>query len=245
MEPELTARLRAAGAEHIEDPHEAWMILFEYEGNRATLVDRYALEASVRSVDPGELPDDVRRRLADEVLSVRYPGIELLGAGGGDSIEVVPYDEVWVDGFRAWRDRLREVLAGLPVRVEHVGSTAVPGLAAKPIIDVQVSVPDVEDEDRYVAAIESLGLPLRAREPGHRYFRPPPGAARTVQVHVCSAGSSWERDHLLFRDYLRAHADARDAYAALKVELAERYVEDRLAYNEAKTGFILDILETR
>jgi GrpB-like predicted nucleotidyltransferase (UPF0157 family) len=128
------------------------------------------------------------------------------------------------------------------VRIEHAGATAVPGLLAKPVIDIQVSVCDVEDEASYVPPIEDLGVPLRLREPGHRYFRPAGDQPRAVQIHVCGVGGEWERDHLLFRDYLRADPEARDAYARLKRDLADRYRDDRLAYNEAKTGFILDTL---
>jgi hypothetical protein len=115
-------------------------------------------------------------------------------------------------------------------------------LPAKPIVDVQVSVRDVEDEASYVSAIEELGVSLRFREPEHRYFRPAGDEPRTVQIHVCTAGGEWEREHLLFRDYLRAHPEARSAYARLKQELGERYRDDRLAYNEGKTDFVLDTL---
>lgn len=189
-----------------------------------------------------------------------------------DPIEVVPYRRQWAVAFAGWKrrlhDRLQQTVAstgddrrtssarptspsashaatGLqqPVaRIDHVGSTAVPGLAAKPVIDVQVSVLDVEDEASYVPVIESVGVALRSREPGHRYFRPVGDRRRDVQIHVCDAGGSWEREHLLFRDFLRVDAETRDAYALLKLELAERFRDDRLAYNEAKTGFILDVL---
>jgi GrpB-like predicted nucleotidyltransferase (UPF0157 family) len=91
--------------------------------------------------------------------------------------------------------------------------------------------------------VEGLGLLLRSREPGHRYFRPLPGAPREVQVHVCDAGGAWERSHLLFRDYLRADPPTRAAYGDLKRSLAGRYRDDRVAYSEAKTVFILDALE--
>jgi GrpB-like predicted nucleotidyltransferase (UPF0157 family) len=101
----------------------------------------------------------------------------------------------------------------------------------------------VDDEDAYVSAIEGLGVSLRFREPGHRYFRPAGDRPRTVQIHVCNAGGEWEREHLLFRDYLRADPEVRDAYQRLKHDLADRYRDDRLAYNEGKTGFILDMLE--
>jgi GrpB-like predicted nucleotidyltransferase (UPF0157 family) len=140
------------------------------------------------------------------------------------------------------RRRLAKELGATAVRIDHVGSTAVPGLAAKPVIDVQVSVPDVEDEPSYVAAIERCGLALRYREKGHRYFRPPPGRRRTYQVHVCTAGSKWERDHLLFRDFLRAHADEARRYEAMKYDVAGHHRSDRIAYNDAKGPLIAEQL---
>jgi GrpB-like predicted nucleotidyltransferase (UPF0157 family) len=76
----------------------------------------------------------------------------------------------------------------------------------------------------------------------HRFFRPFAGQPRDVHVHVCQAGSDWEREHLLFRDYLRNHADARDAYARVKDEAAQVWSDDRIACTEAKTGVILELL---
>ena len=124
-----------------------------------------------------------------------------------------------------------------------MGSTAVPNLAAKPTVDIQVTVVDLEDEAVYRPGIEALGIPLRSRDSMHRYFRPPPGKPRVVQIHVCSVGSAWERDHLLFRDYLRTHPDARDDYGALKMALAVEYRDDRPAYTDAKTEFIIGALD--
>ena len=127
------------------------------------------------------------------------------------------------------------------MRIEHVGSTSIPGIAAKPIIDVQVSVPDIIDEARFVPQIESVGLTLRARERdlAHVYFRNNP---RTVQIHVCQIGSDWERSHLLFRDYLRAHPATARRYEELKRTAAERYGDDRIAYTEAKGPLIESVL---
>jgi GrpB-like predicted nucleotidyltransferase (UPF0157 family) len=243
MDADLAARLVEAGVDpsRITDPQEAWLRLFDRFGSRATLIDRYVLEAEYRGIVPEDLPKEHRGRVAHEVSEVRYPGIELVDSGSGDSVRVVPYDESWPELFVAWSDRLAGALGSTAVYIEHVGSTAVPGLAAKPVIDIQITVPDVEDEGAYLPGIESLGLPLRMREPGHRYFRPPAGEPRVVQIHVYDGGA--RRDHLLFRDYLRAHPETRDAYAALKRELAEHYRDDRLAYIAAKTGFILDTLE--
>ncbi|MFN2418646.1 MAG: GrpB family protein [Candidatus Limnocylindria bacterium] len=102
---------------------------------------------------------------------------------------------------------------------------------------------DPEGEERYVPTLEACGLTLRLREPGHRYFRPPADRPRDVHVHVCEAGSASERGHLLFHDYLRAHPAARDAYTELKRELAQRYPNDRLAYTDAKSAFIIDAMD--
>jgi GrpB-like predicted nucleotidyltransferase (UPF0157 family) len=238
----VSERLRALLAEagidpdDFGDPGEAWRLLHERFDRRITLVDRYELERR-------ELDREERAALAREVLAVQYPGAEFAGRPGGDPVEVVPYDPAWPGAFEQWRRRLGEALGETAVRIEHVGSTAVPGLPAKPVIDVQVSVPDVEDEAAYVPAIEALGVPLRFREPGHRYFRPPAGEPRTVQIHVCRAGNDWEREHLLFRDLLLADPELRNAYGRLKLELCELYGDDRLAYTDAKTAFILDALE--
>ena len=175
---------------------------------------------------------------------------ESLAAGGrivpgnerADPIEIVAYDHSWPGRFEMMRARLAAALGPTARRIDHVGSTAVTGLAAKPIIDVQVSVPDVEDEGAFRAPIEALGFVLRFVEPGHRYFRPPPGLPRLWQVHVCSLGSRWERDHLLFRDYLRAHPRRAADYAALKRRLVGEFRHQRIAYTDAKAPFIEETL---
>lgn len=248
MDERLRARLTEVGLdpEDFGDPKAAFERLHARFGRRATLVDRYELEAAARGVRPEQLDRELRTRLAYEVIPMQLPGWELLEAGArtvADPIEVVPSRDEWPVAFAGWRERLLDVLGSTTARVEHVGSTAVPGLAAKPVIDVQIAVRDVEDEASYVPAIETLGVALRSREPGHRYFRPAGDAPRAVQIHVVAAGSEWEREHLLFRDFLRADAATREAYGRFKLELADRYRDDRLAYNEAKTGFILDALE--
>ena len=129
------------------------------------------------------------------------------------------------------------------LRIEHVGSTSVPGLPAKPVIDIQVSVASLHDEDSYVPPCQAAGLQLRSRDDGHRFFRPPAGRPRDVHVHVCAAGSSWERGHLLFRDFLRADRAGQDAYAAMKLQTASRWRDDRMGYTEAKNDLILDLLD--
>ena len=135
-------------------------------------------------------------------------------------VEIVAYDQGWPERFEAWRGRLAGLLGPVARRIEHVGSTSVPGLAAKPVVDIQVSVADLSDDDRYVPPCEAAGLQFRLRDDEHRYFQPPPGQSRDVHVHVCQQGGNWERVHLLFRDYLRSSAHARETYAAAKREAA-------------------------
>lgn len=166
-------------------------------------------------------------------------GALLIGpARAGEPVEIVAYDPAWPARFEVMRARLAQALGATAVRIDHVGSTAVPGLAAKPIIDIEISVPDVEQEDAFRTAIEAQGFGMRWIEPGHRYFRPPPPLAREYQVHVCTIGSVWERHHLLFRDYLRADPDTAAAYEALKRDLATRFTRDRIGYNDSKGPFI-------
>jgi GrpB-like predicted nucleotidyltransferase (UPF0157 family) len=166
-------------------------------------------------------------------------GAFVIGADrAADPVEIVPYSPEWPKRFELMRARLAAALGDTALRIEHVGSTAIAGLAAKPVIDIQISVPDVTNEDAYKAPIESLGFALRWVETDHRYFRPPPGRPRDYQVHVCTTGSEWERVHLLFRDYLRAHAKVAAEYEALKRDLAARHTLERVAYNDAKAPFI-------
>jgi GrpB-like predicted nucleotidyltransferase (UPF0157 family) len=170
--------------------------------------------------------------------------VEVLGRDGGDPIALVAHDPNWRELFSVWRRRLADALGDVAVSIEHVGSTAVPDLMAKPVIDLDVAVPDLADEVSYHPAIEGTGLILMLRDPEHRFFRPDVarGAVREVHVHVCEAGSRWQRDHLLFRDYLRAHPERRAAYAALKQDLAVTCRDDRTAYTDGKTDFVVETL---
>lgn len=159
-----------------------------------------------------------------------------------DPVIISAPDPRWSKLFEEWRSRLVEALGDVALRIDHVGSTAVPGLPAKPVVDVQVSVADISEEDSYRPSIESLGLTLRAREPDHRFFRAPAGSSRIVHVHVCGAGSRWERQHLLFVSYLRKHPERAEEYARLKRDLADHFASDRAGYTENKSHFIGDTL---
>ncbi len=244
MDIPLITRLQRAGVDPdaIDDPQAAFLALVDHEGPAVTVADRLALEAGAQGVAVDALPGEARRRAIQGFFRLRWEGFEVVGEERRDPIEVVAYDPAWPDRFAAWRDRLAAALGDTALRICHVGSTAVLGLAAKPVIDILVIVADLDGEESYVPGIEAAGIALRSRDAHHRYFRPAPGRPREVQVHVCTAGSRWERDHLLFRDYLRAHDHTRDEYAALKGRLAEQYPDDRLAYTEAKTEFVTRIL---
>ncbi len=155
-----------------------------------------------------------------------------------EPIELIAYDPRWVDAFQRMRKHLADALGDVAVRIEHVGSTAIPGIPAKPIVDIQVSVDDIDDDESFRDAIESQGFELRFIEPGHRYFRPPAGIPRDYQVHVCQVGSDWERVHLLFRDYLRTHPEVANEYGRMKLRLAKQHGQERIAYNDDKGPFI-------
>jgi GrpB-like predicted nucleotidyltransferase (UPF0157 family) len=127
---------------------------------------------------------------------------------------------------------LRDALGPLAGWVDHIGSTAVVG-AAKPIIDLQVSVSDVEDESLYLDRLAAARYQLRVREPGHRMFRTPD---LDVHVHICDVASEWERRHLLLRDWLWRSAEDREAYARLKLELQGRDWDTMNHYAEAKAA---------
>jgi GrpB-like predicted nucleotidyltransferase (UPF0157 family) len=170
--------------------------------------------------------------------------VEWFDRPGDDPIELRQHAADWAVRADEWAAAIRRALPTLAPRVEHVGSTAVPGLVAKPVLDLQVAVPDVEDERTYRPALESLGLVLRVREPGHRFFRRPAGQPRTVHVHVCQRDSPWERDHLAFRDRLRARPELATAYADLKRRLADELGSDRAAYTDGKSAFIRSVLDS-
>jgi GrpB-like predicted nucleotidyltransferase (UPF0157 family) len=241
VDSDLVRRLRAVGIDvvaAVHDPGEAWRTLLERSDQEATLSDRYRLEAAALGVAPADLPPETRERLGVEWAALHFPGLELIGKPSGAPIKVTEYRAAWREVYAEWRERLALALGATAQRIEHVGSTAVPDLVAKPIVDIQVSVIDLAREAEYVGAIEATGVRLRSRHREARYFRPRPGDARVVHVHVCEAGGGWERDHLLFRDFLRADAESRDAYGALKVRLADEHAHDRIAYTEAKSPFI-------
>ena len=164
----------------------------------------------------------------------------LIGGPEHRDILLFPYDSSWPALYETQRDRIQAALGSAATRIEHIGSTAVPGLVAKPIIDVLVVVGDIEDEAAYLAALEAVGFVLRVREPGHRMLRT---VDLGVHVHLCSEGAPAIERYLTFRDRLRLSGEDRDRYAATKRELAARDWATMNHYADAKTDVIQQILD--
>ncbi|MBC7632557.1 GrpB family protein [Aeromicrobium sp.] len=163
----------------------------------------------------------------------------LIGGPERRGILIVDHDPSWSTRYESECSRIVDALGDRVLRIDHIGSTSVPGLAAKPIIDIDLSVADPDDETAYVPNLEHAGYVLRVREPGHRMLRSP---ARDVHVHVCALGSEWEMRHLLFRDWLRRNDDDRHLYESVKRDLSGRAWEDTNDYADAKTDVIVEIL---
>ena len=157
-------------------------------------------------------------------------------------ITLAAYDADWPRLFDREADRLRSALGTVALRIEHVGSTSVPGLMAKPVVDVLLVVADSADEPRYAPQLEAAGYVLRIREPDwfeHRLFS---GPDTSVNLHVFSTAAAEVERMLRFRDRLRDDDAARDRYQRTKRELAQltwRHVQD---YADAKTAVINEIL---
>ena len=159
------------------------------------------------------------------------------------AIRIVDHDPQWPLLAQEELRRVADALGDSAVRLEHVGSTSVPGLGAKPIIDMQVSVVDIERVDDYVGPLEALGY-LFAPDPAfpdYHYFAKPHARPRSHHLHVCQAASHQELRHVAVRDFLRAHPDEAARYEELKRTLVREHPEDRLAYVAGKDGHMIEI----
>lgn len=157
------------------------------------------------------------------------------------AIVLVEHDPAWAAQFQQVADCLVAALGDTALAVEHAGSTSVPGLAAKPIIDVVLVVPDTTDEDAYVPALEGAGFTFGFREPDwfeHRLLR---GTDPAVNLHVFSIGCPEVDAMIAFRDHLRTHPQDRDRYERTKRELARRDWASVQEYADAKTDIVRSI----
>lgn len=151
-------------------------------------------------------------------------------------------DPAWPRRFAEDRARIAAALAPLAPQIEHIGSTAVAGLAAKPVIDIMIGLDALDQAAPCIPALAALGYcyvpEYEAVMPYRRFFYLDTAGVRTHHIHMVAVTHEfWER-HLLFRDYLRAHPDAASEYAALKQQLARRFVDDMAGYTDGKTEFI-------
>ena len=178
----------------------------------------------------GDSPDGLDAYL-DEVL-----------IGGREPVRVVisDYDPTWPARSASEQERLAAVLGDRAVAIEHIGSTAVPGLGAKAIIDILVTVDTVEPDDAFRPQLEAAGYVLRVREEEHRMFKT---AVGDVNIHVWPTRHEAVQRYLVFRDWLRNTEEDRLAYEVRKRELADREWPDVNHYAEAKSGVIGPILE--
>ena len=174
----------------------------------------------------------------EQLRAVTIGQLEALSA----PIRLVAYDPDWPDSFRREADRIRAVLGDRVLQLEHVGSTAVPGLPAKPVIDLVLVLANSADEPAYVPALEAAGYVLRIREPDwneHRLFK---GPESNINLHVFSSGCPEIGRMLAFRDWLRIDASDRDLYARTKLELAQKHWKYVQNYADAKTAVIQQIV---
>jgi GrpB-like predicted nucleotidyltransferase (UPF0157 family) len=182
--------------------------------------------------------DNRTPRTAEEIRTYTIGELKPLSS----RILIADYDPQWPELFGREADRIRAVLGDLALRIEHTGSTSVPGLIAKPIIDILLVVGDSADEDTYVPPLEAAGYSLRIREINwyeHRMFK---GPDAEINLHVFSYGCPEIDRMLMFRDWLRNNAADRDLYARTKLALAQKEWEYVQNYADAKTVLIEEII---
>ena len=166
-----------------------------------------------------------------------------LGIWKPSLVEVVAPDPVWPQSYGVVCARVAAALGDRVLAIEHVGSTAVPGLWAKPMIDVDLTVADSADEDAWLPDLDSAGFALRVREPDWEEHRVLRCQKPTANLHVFSPGAREPQRHRMFRDWLRAHQEDRDRYSEVKRELAARGFTDQMLYNNDKAWFVYELYE--
>jgi GrpB-like predicted nucleotidyltransferase (UPF0157 family) len=179
----------------------------------------------------------------EEAISMDHDE-RLIGGLEPAEIVIAEYDPAWPERYQAHARVITDLLGSTLLAIEHVGSTAVPGLAAKPIIDILAVVPDSADESSYLPQLSAAGYYLRVREPDffeHRMLRT---AARDVHLHLFSPEAPEVRRMITFRDRLRRSPEDRARYEAVKRRLAARSWPDMNAYAEAKTEVVESIIAT-
>ena len=162
---------------------------------------------------------------------------------GENAVRLNPYTKDWERLFREEKSRLQIAVGLFVLDIQHVGSTSIPGMIAKPIIDIAIAVESFEEANVCIKPIESLGYQYRGENniPRRHFFVK--GNPRTYHIHINEIGSRDWNEQISFRDYLIHHQDIASGYAELKMELAQRYPTDRQAYSESKSPFIKHVVQ--
>jgi GrpB-like predicted nucleotidyltransferase (UPF0157 family) len=171
-------------------------------------------------------------------------GDDLAVFGLARGVRLVPHDPRWAQAYGREAERLRQALGAHALEIAHIGSTAVPGLLAKPLLDIMVAITSLEQRGVVIPLLERIGYEFRPHDalPERLFFIAGAPEARRVNLSLAAWDSAYWRDHLAFRDILRARPEVADAYAHLKADLAARYPDDRLAYTAAKGEFVASVL---
>jgi len=167
----------------------------------------------------------------------------MIGLPSGQ-VSIEDYTGEWLEAFEEERDRLVAAVGLLAIAIEHVGSTSVPGLCAKPVIDIAIGVTDLLTGKECIGPLSNLGYEYKgdAGISGRHFFAKGNPENRTHYVHVEPLNGVLWRNHILFRDYLRCHPDEAATYGQLKRALAEKFIEDRDAYALGKNSYIENII---
>jgi GrpB-like predicted nucleotidyltransferase (UPF0157 family)/predicted kinase len=223
---EIAARIRGRGG---DEDDTAWHL--------ARYKELVAIqEAAAQHGDMGFVVDTTRLN-AREVAAAIWKNIH-------EQVELVPYDPSWAIAYQQERAQIAAAVGDLAVAVPHIGSTAVPGLEAKPVIDIMVVVRQLEDAAACIAPLQGLGYTFidYPQNVDRRFFRK--GLPRTHHLHIVAVGSQTLADHIDFRDALRADPALRQAYQDLKRALSEQFRNDRATYSEKKGAFVAETLAT-
>jgi GrpB-like predicted nucleotidyltransferase (UPF0157 family) len=155
------------------------------------------------------------------------------------------YNSDWSSEFEREKEKLLKILGGKVFSIEHIGSTSVNGLGAKPIIDIMVGVNNLEEVDEFIEPLKRIGYEFVSHKdfPERRFFRRGQWRAGTHHLHIYQFESEDWDNNILFRDFLRTHPDVLNQYHQLKKELADKYLYDRVAYTKAKAPFIQNLIK--
>ena len=158
------------------------------------------------------------------------------------TVKLVPYTPEWKRLFEEEKKLLLSSIGNYVIDIQHVGSTAIPGLEAKPIIDIAVAVRSSEDVEKCIQPLEHLGYEYKREDPGRFLFVKGDPMKRTHYVHMVEWNSEFWKNYLLFRDYLHKHKEMANEYAKIKRELAREFEANRGEYTKGKVSFIEKIL---